>query len=87
MSDSGDGTSESIISGPWPSESEIEFERRLLNIEQHQARTNQLLMQLQLEYRKGMILLSERVDHLAVTVSTQMGELTGLMKKFLANGH
>jgi len=83
MSDSGDGTSESIISGPWPSEAEIEFERRLLNIGQHQARTNQLLM----EYRKGMILLSERVDHLAVTVSTQMGELTGLMKKFLANGH
>ena len=87
MSDSGGGARECAISGPWPSESEIEFERRLLNIEQHQARTNQLLIQLQLEYRKGMMLLSDRVDHLAVTVSTQMGELSGMMKKFLANGH
>ncbi len=71
---------------PWPSEAEIELERRLINIENSQNRTNQLVMQLQLEYRQGINELKERINHLAVTVSTQMGELSGLMKKFLANG-
>jgi hypothetical protein len=72
---------------PWPTEAEIELERRLLNIEQHQSRTNQLLMQLQVEYRNGINEVKGRIDNLGVTVATQMGELSGLMKKFLANGH
>jgi hypothetical protein len=62
-------------SGPWPSEAEIELERRLISLEAGQNRTNQLLMQLQLEYRQGVNQLGTKVD-----------ELAGLMKKFLSNG-
>ena len=62
--------------GPWPSEAEIELERRLISLESGQNRTNQLLMQLQLEYRQGVNQLGAKVD-----------ELAGLMKKFLSNGY
>jgi len=62
-------------SDPWPSEAEIELERRLISLESGQNRTNQLLMQLQLEYRQGVNQLGAKVD-----------EITGMLKKFLANG-
>lgn len=71
---------------PWPSEKEIDAERRLTRIEENQNRTNQLLMQLQLEYRQGMNHLAAKINKLELAVTTSMGELSGLLKKFLANG-
>jgi hypothetical protein len=90
VSDSGGGfpnPNASPPAGPWPSEAEIEHERRLISLEQGQNRSNQLLMQLQLEYRKGSMQLNQRVTELTNTVTSRLDTMTDLLKKFLSNGH
>jgi len=72
---------------PWPSEAEIELEKRLLNIEQGQNRVSQLVMQLQLEHRTGINEVKAQVSALGSDVAAQLHVMMGMLKKYLANGN
>lgn len=72
---------------PWPSEAEIELEKRLLNIEQNQNRVSQLVMQLQLEHRTGINEVKAKVDTLGADMAAQLQVMMSMLKKYLANGN
>lgn len=71
---------------PWPTEFELDVRRRLSSIESHQLRTDAVLMQVQLEVRRGFRRIEGRMDLFA----QKMSELVSLLRsvsKEMKNGH